>query len=403
MQFYPGKYKIEKLQYVSQDGTSADITDLFLELDVNSTINTFTNEIIVSISDAVDIIGKLGMRGGDRLNFDLSYGSNGAQKYTYVVRKISRMQYAGTQKVFTIECVSELSYISTMQKISKSYSGKIDEIAAMVFQDSKTNEELNVVEKSLNSQTLIIPDWNPVYSLRWLAGRAKTQYNTRMRFFQDSKMRYNFTSIENIVNQSNLSDNLLTYTYSKNVNRVNEDGNIFSIDDVTFHDAYNNFKLNTDGYYKGESFVFDIFTKQSSVNTFDRFKIKNEIENLNKYLVTETLAYDGVGKKVDSIAQSAIQGSGTNKVFDASNIKQTNFWNGNQSITIKVKGNEFVDIGQVVNIEIPKFAPRDEFDMIDYEWSGKYLIAGKRDLYKTTEHVMYLQLYKDSMAAGYKA
>lgn len=399
MQYYPGQYQLEFLEYSSQTGLNADITDLFLELDVNSSITSVSNEIVISISDAVDIVSTLNMRGGDRIKFALSYGDSPASIYTYVIQKISRMQYVNTQKVFTLECVSELAYISTLKKISKSYSGKINEIAEAVFKDSKTTEELIVIEPSLNSQTLIIPDWNPIHSLYWLANRAKTKYDTRMRFFQNSKMQYYFASIEDIVNLTK-NDEMTTFTYSKNVSQT---GDMLSIDDVTFHEAYNNFGLNKKGYYKGESFVYDIFTKKSSTNTFDRFSINNDKENLNKYLVSETIPYDGVGRKVDSIAQSAIQGTGTNKVFDASNIKKTNFWDGNQSITIKVKGNELIDIGQVVEVELPKFKPKDNFDMIDYEWSGKYIIGGKRDIYKPTEHVMYLQLFKDSLAAGYKS
>ena len=214
-------------------------------------------------------------------------------------------------------------------------------------------------------------------------------------------MRYNFTSLENIVAQSRNQAEVTTYTFAKNVQESAD--NFLSIDDVNFHNAYNNFKLNANGYFKGESSNFDIFLKKSSTVNYNRIDENTELQSLEKYPITERLPFNGVGRKIDSISQSAIQGEGKNKVFDTSNIKLSNFHDENQSITIKVKGNEFVDIGQVIKVEIPKFAPKKDFDMIDHDWSGRYVIIGKRDIFKPSEHVMYLQLSKDSLEAASKS
>ena len=90
-----------------------------------------------------------------------------------------------------------------------------------------------------------------------------------------------------------------------------------------------------------------------------------------------------------------------NKVSDASNLKVTSI-DSSQIIDITVVGNQAIDIGQVVEIDIssPEPASDNREGKIDKRFSGKYYVYAKRDVFNEDTHNMSLGLVKESQLEG---
>ena len=71
-----------------------------------------------------------------------------------------------------------------------------------------------------------------------------------------------------------------------------------------------------------------------------------------------------------------------------------------QEIEIQVLGNNVVDIGQIVKVEIPTKEPENtqKTNDLDVRWSGNYYITAKRDIITRRGHNMILRCTKESQS-----
>ena len=81
---------------------------------------------------------------------------------------------------------------------------------------------------------------------------------------------------------------------------------------------------------------------------------------------------------------------------DISDLKRTSVTDYNQMVQITIFGNSEIDIGQVVELDIPNPDPGDNKSE-DTMWAGKYYVIGKRDLYTGDNCSMVLDCAKESM------
>ena len=89
---------------------------------------------------------------------------------------------------------------------------------------------------------------------------------------------------------------------------------------------------------------------------------------------------------------------GLNKISDTSNIRKSNIDNL-QNLTIRVVGNQVIDIGQVIlfNMSSPEPKSQTTEEVRDMRFSGKYYVTSKRDIYKRDTHDMALGISKESL------
>ena len=125
------------------------------------------------------------------------------------------------------------------------------------------------------SEKIIIPNWNPIKALTWLAARAESlEQQVRFRFFQDTKGFYNFMPIEKAL--TNYKDNPpFEFVYRGN---ASGDKDFFAIKNLVFNPAsYDLGKALREGYLKGRAFDINISKKTLGVVDYDYFKIFDNI------------------------------------------------------------------------------------------------------------------------------
>lgn len=402
-QFFPGRVKFESL-VISNNFDKIEVLDLLVELNLNTSINSISASGEFMLLDARNILNSYKINAGDTVIFKVSYADI-TKKFTFRVQAIESLQQVDKQRMYSISCISPFAYVCQHKIIEGALKGSPSEIAKGLFLENG-EETMGVWEDSIGSQKLVIPRWTLGYTMQWLADRAAWANDlVRFKFFQDSNMKYHFMPIEKareiykekpVIKYTN---NLIVGTKGDNQAPNSADANR-AIRDIIFEDSFNISKALKSGKIYGTRYspdiisksyepkvfsYFDNFVAENSLNGFPQFRNDEYGSAYNQYSIDTSYTQDEVDK--------------LNKVSDASQVRKTTI-DDSQIVSITVIGNQLVDIGQVIELEIP--SPESVTDQsknkLDTRWSGKYYVVAKRDMFDRTEetHVMSLGLAKES-------
>jgi len=398
-QFYPGRVKIEEVLLV-QETRITDITLMCMEINVWTSIQDEGAVVNFMMVDAKNILSNLPISVGDKLEYTFEY-STGPKKFTVVLEKIEKLINLDNQRTYELSCVSQMTFDSRFMRISKSYSGTTSDMALAIFNKYGHSSEIGFWDQSIGNQKLIVPNWNPLEAISWLAERSKsTKGNFRFNFFQDGELRYHFAPIERWL-QHNKTNDPPVFSYNPVTSQVkgkpNSEAVQNAITSIKMHDAYDFPQDVSTGAFGGTRNTFDLNTKSIDVikyNYWDDFKKENYLNNfpnMKRRNYTPGYIQNDV---VLSNTQDNIQ---LNKVSDKSNLVVTNI-NNTQTLTIMIKGNSSIDLGQVIEVIIPSPEPHasDMKDHHDTSWSGRYYIIEKRDLYTRKGKQTALKITKES-------
>ena len=381
---FPGKWELKKAEVI-RGADSLEITKLVSEFNVYASIidPTIVGELLVI--DGRNILSGLPVQGGDLVKLSIDITGE-IREYTLRIAQIKNISDLETQRMYIIQCVSNLFFESFHQKLSQSFEGPLNDIAFKIY-EKYTDEPFGIFEASKGSEKIIIPNWNPIKALTWLAARAESlEQQVRFRFFQDTKGFYNFMPIEKAL--TNYKDNPpFEFVYRGN---ASGDKDFFAIKNLVFNPAsYDLGKALREGYLKGRAFDINISKKTLGIVDYDYFKEFDKKDYLNDYPSYYKQDF-GVGKiKMD------LSTAGSKKT-NLSDLKRTSVTDYNQLVQITIFGNSEIDVGQVVELDIPNPDPGDNKEQ-DKLWAGKYYVIGKRDLYTGDNCSMVLDCAKESM------
>ncbi len=402
-QFFPGRVKITNI-IISNGTDKADITELMKEIDINTSINSSSATVEILISDAINFIHSFKPNAGDNISIEFGY-KDLSKIFNFKVLKITSMADFTRQRSYIIRCVSNFFYKAMHRDVVGSLSGTTSEIAKGLFLENSDVEKINIWEDSKGVQKLVIPSWGLGYTMEWLARRSEAKnFPSRMYFFQDSNMKYNFMPIEKSL--SLFKDKpAFKYTYnkiaaSKGKNQTpNSADSYTAIKDLSYSDELFNIQHAYDsGKLAGIRYSPDIVNKTYQpvgYNYFESFSPENYLNSRPQFN-----AFDyGDGISVYDVNHSGMHEKITkfNKPSSTSNIR-FNSLDDSQIIDILVVGNEAVDIGQIIELEVssPEPASDNRTDKLDKRFSGKYYVVAKRDVYTEDTHTMSLGLTKES-------
>ena len=397
---FPGRVKIENVSIVKGE-SKVDITSLFIEYQVQASIIDATAISTLTLLDAKNVLSNLPIEAGDGIEIQLAYADTQKVLRSRIVR-IGSIINGDRQRTYNIEMISVLAYNSIFNKISRHYRGTTSEMAFSVFEQF-TNEQIGVWDTSTNIQSLIVPNWSPIKTIKWMASRSKATFdNLTFRFFQDSNFNYNFMPIE----RANLlyQEAPITYRFNNVTSREtrgrdsvsNSRAVVETILSLEYNPCFNISKESK--HIKNTWFYIDLTHKNQNTMHYNLFENYSESKYLNK---SPIWSYDeaGIGPVTFFPYASENQTNiDVNTQTDITYLRKTTVSDG-QMIEITVNGNQTIDVGQVVNIEIPSPEPRTDtqVDQKDLRWSGRYYIVAIRNVYSRDGHTTALTLSKDSL------
>ena len=400
-QFFPGRIKIDEI-IISNGVNKADVTDLFVEMNINSFVTGDTTSIEVLLLDSANFFTKFRLRGGDNLNIKFSYNDT-LKDFSVKIVSIESINNFATSKTYSLRCVSHFAFQNFHKGIIKSYKGNITEIARQIFDEYSTEtDKLGHFEESSNNGTYVIPNWPVIDTLNWLASKAVwTKDEVRYRFYQDSNLRYNFAPVELGIS---LFKEKPAFKFSYNLvvgtNGIQQAPNsaltYSAIKSLTFEDSFNIGESLMLGDITGEIKNANITNKTYTNIDYNYFNEFDKEKHLNPFPQYKNDLYEPAKTIYDLTFSQLHNEDDFNRSVDKSKLYYSRI-NDSQLINIEVVGNPVVEVGTVVEIEIANAdTSNPDNNRTDNNLSGLYYIIGKRDIYKRDTHDMYLTLSKES-------
>ena len=208
----PGKIKIQSVYHITEMNT-ADITRTVVEINLHSSIVMGSSVATLSVNDFTNYLVNGNVQPGDTFKISIAYHDETIH-YTYKLASVMDIVNFQSGKSYNLKLISELEYYSIYRAISKGFIGQTSEIARTIFAEN-TEEKYNIWEPSVGNETVCIPSWSPMRTIKWLAGRSRSSTSpSRFVFFQDSRQRYNFLSIEKL--RELYTTDPITYVYNNN-------------------------------------------------------------------------------------------------------------------------------------------------------------------------------------------
>ena len=407
-QWLPGRVKLDEV-IISNTKEKVDVTDLFLELNLNSFINGPSVSAEFVFADAGNTIDKFKINGGDSITINVSY-KNETKNFKFKVVGIENITNEGQFKTYVLRCMSFLAFDSIHIGIIKGYSGTVSEIARQVFDEfvDPEIEKINNWIQSSNKASYVIPNWSILYTLQWLASKAIWDKDAvRFRFFQDSNLRYNFMPIEKAIDfykdkpAFKYTHNLVVGTKGEQQAPNSQDA-LRAVKDIDFETSFDIQRSLANGKITGIRYAPDIITKNYTPFTYNYFENFNKENYLNSYPQFRSSTFSPAKNQYDILTSLIYDEDNPNKGNDISNIRFSNL-DDTQMVTIEVVGNSVVDIGQIIDLEVAAIEPQSKNNnRIDKRWSGLYYVISKRDIFSKRDemHRMVLGIAKESQIEG---
>ena len=388
VEFHPGKIVVDSVRIINTQ-TAADVTDLFIEFAVDSSIVDYTVVGQLMLLDATNFIAKFPVEPSNRVEIKISY-SDMQKTFALRVVSIDSINSDDKQRTYVLKLVSEFAYKSYYADINRALIGTTSEIAKGIFLEN-TDEEINVWEQSSSTQKVVIPRWDPAYTISWLAQRSVWKNDAvRFYFFQDSNLKYNFMPIE--LAKSTYNEPIFTYNYNFDTTTIgknqlpNSKAVMQAVKELSYEDSYNLPRFISNGGMGGIRFAPNIVDKSYNPIGFNYHENFNKERYLNNYPQINYSEFEDAKQPInqfDIVTSLMHEGiGGLNKVSDVSNIRRTNI-DDMQNLKIVVVGNQVIDIGQVINFNVSSPEPKSQSleDNRDPRWSGKYYVTSKKDIF----------------------
>lgn len=393
---YVGSYTLDEVVLERPDNSgTVIITDLVKEINIQSSIIDATNIAKLLIQDGRNILS-YPLVGGCTVYMSMTIDGESRQ-YRYKVARVNNIQDMETQKVYTVECISQLAYDSLYRKDSASYTGSVSDIAFQIYSRYSV-EPYSIWDASDNVSRVIIPTWSPIVAIQWLASRSvKAETSTRMRFYQDSRGKYNFMSPEMLIASYNSGDKKpMKFVHMSNNAGTDRSGQQIpntaaaknSILRIAYRNSFDIAQGLREGFFSGRNYNVNITNKTIGVVDYSYFE---DLKQEDRYLKKNSFYAEG--EQVPGVFRVKIDGDfEDNAQNDISDIKKSSITGYNQQVTIQIRGNTSVDVGQLVDLEVPDPSPNAELDKL---FTQRYYVVGKRDIYAIDGYTSTLDLAGD--------
>ena len=293
----PGKFRLGRIELSSDFHPTLELLIDDFVGEINIYENLFQDSISgnVIVSDNRNLLGKLPVIGYETIKIVYFIDENlpgGAINSLQYIRKFKIHSITDYQKqsatvaLYSINFRSDEYFMNLTTRLSKSYrSTSISNIASLVFDELKSEKSF-VVDSTIVSQDLIIPNWKPFTALNWLAVRAiSDSYDGANYVFYENKNGYNFVSLEGLFERGLKEKNIPNYTQpSKNFVlspevRTSSFSNIMQIHYDTGLDVAANL---FNGMYASKVIEHDIVKRTFKINEFNYSETFDSYKSLNK-------------------------------------------------------------------------------------------------------------------------
>jgi hypothetical protein len=409
---FAGDVSVGKIRVTSQSGFFQDIANQVIGIQIfEDLLSPFITGTLI-IKDSLDLVNLFPFVGEEYVELDIKTPTlrtgNISGKF-YIYKMTDRELTGDKQVVYQLHFTSQDALLDLNKSVSKTFSGKISDIAKTLLIDKVNGMQVNkasIVEDTFNSTKYTSNFWSPVKNLLFLTKHAINKNKSPGYLFFENRDGYNFVSLEYLYKQK-VSAEFTHDNYTRDerplsgsVKNIQEDyKRIISIKIPTGIDYIDRI---TSGVYGSRLWTHDVTSKRFSSTNYDMLKDPRKQVRLNQYpaaskkviyryissVMFKPKAYgtmDGFGDVTNtSILQERI-----------SLLKQAE----STKIEIVVPGRCDYTVGRKVYVKLNKIEPTSKTDKktLDNMFSGNYIISATNHFITKEKHETTLELIKDSL------
>lgn len=429
------QYKIESAIITADrfEGNSLDVANMIVELDLFEDIEKpYLTGSLVLVDDA-GIMDAISFRGSERLTISVMSVDKMETPFinekTFVMSKIEKTRKGNDRtEVHLISLIEEHFYLSSLQKISRTYTSNIEDmITNILLLDLKKSTDASYLSSSAQGVRKInIPYLSPLKACDFLRDRATTQSGAPFFLHSsiyDDNIRLSSFDVMMQVNPFNARQPyIFSSSVSSEANMLMEDERSFIINAVKFEGMSDNLRMIQQG---AVSSVYNEIDVNTGLVSYNKHKASNLITKLEQektivegqqsmfdplHFISDQVLDEYDSKVYHQLSSNNTYGSflGYHDVVNKEenllklySVAIRNFLYNNM-ININVPGIPFayskVSVGDVLQCEF--LNPRgvenstDKDALLDKNKSGKYLIYAARHIFKETSHNISLNITK---------
>lgn len=418
---FAGDINVEKINIISSDGTTYSVLNQLVGIQIYEDMFSPFISGLLTFKDELDFMNGLPMIGQEVLDLVIStpqLKERGASiNGQFYINEIKNREFVTERSVvYEISFISKEAITDCNIKLSKSYGGKVSDIAKNILEDKLVQfnslKKLHI-EPTKNSIKYVSNFWSPVKNMNYLCEHALSEKSSPSYLFFENRDGFNFGSLETLCEKNQI---MQEFNYNSLTQKVNSTGgsnrdveqDYKRITNFSLRDGFNLIKRLDSGMVNSLMFSSDITVKRYNVKPFSIFNTFNDRAHLNDYplitnkipnfytskIINQPRQYDNLTDGADSSNAPYLQ-KRISEILQGSNFR----------INISVPGRLDYTVGQTIRVTTFQIEPiskeqtnKEQLDMI---FSGKYLISAINHYITRTNHECSLELIKDSYISSF--
>lgn len=337
--------------------------------------------------------------------FDYKYAYAGE---FYIYKYDSRVRISEREVAYVLHFISKEAVVDLNKKISKTFSGKLSDIARKLITEEDgldTPKPVNIEDTS-NSTKYISNFWSPIRNLNYITESSTNANGSPSYVFFENKYGFNFVSLESLYAENPVYQTFQWDNYNVDINPTGgskrDIGKDYArITEIRAQDVYNYIDRISSGLYGSQMTYYDLTTKKYAHIPYEP-KFQDD-KHLNNY----PLSSDKLVSRTQAVMihehkyLNNFQGYGdvTNTKFVQRRLALLAATNAFK-VEITVPGRTDYSAGQKMFLSIPMHAQLKESttneDFIDKVYTGTYLVTAICHRIMRDKHECVMELIKDS-------
>ena len=347
-------------------------------------------ELKVTFVDVDQLLGRLGVTGGEYIDLTVLYGDGDqtkfeirAEDHKLILNCVRDMVTDFNKQVATLEFVSVEDFVNQTARVNQKYTGNITETVKKLLNDSTalgTDKNLES-DEAANSYSFVGNLKHPIETIQWLCPKTQASKDSFGFLFYETFDGYNFKSIKSLLEQDPIEYKQSNKALGTNLMIL--DSNLDETNDIGMN-------LKT-GMYANRTIYVDIESqtlkevdfKIDELNIENRPKLGNKLDEIPTRLM---LKISDVG-----VSQKGSDKKETQPVSELDEYKNKSYIRNNllfsQSLSISIPLNTNLRAGLVIDVKLPLKQGTDGDEKVDSygsdrtnDSSGRYLIFELRHL-----------------------
>ena len=382
-----------------------NITAGIANIDYYESLLSPTIELKVTFVDVDQLLGRLGVTGGEYIDLTILYGDGDqtefkirAEDHKLILNSVRDLVTDFNKQVATLEFVSVEQFVNQTARVNQKYTGNITETVKKLLKDSTaigTKKNLES-DESANSYSFVGNLNHPFETIQWLCPKTQSSKDSFGFLFYETFDGYNFRSIKSLLEQEPIE-------YKQSNKALDTQAMILDSNLDETNDIGMNLKS---GMYANRTIYIDIESqtlkevdfKIDDLNIENRPKLGNKLDEIPTRLM---LKISDVG-----VSQKGSEKKETQPASELDEYKNKSYIRNNllfsQSLSISIPLNTNLRAGLVIDVKLPLKQGTDGDEKVDSygsdrtnHSSGRYLISELRHIMAGGKSETQLRLIRD--------